>query len=162
VRPPQRGPEAGRNQHHKALREGRESFNRGDLERDALREIAVRHGFGDVIDAFHALGGRSLEERFFIDERKTAKGIRLTDEFRKLGELPTAGELSAEIEARWRVVETGWELDVNSGLVEFEAETGGLGLHGLLQFHGIPEWTACAEARLSTGFTPTPFTNFQT
>jgi len=32
----------------------------------------------------------------------------------------------------------------------------------LLQFHGIPEWTARAEARLSTGFTPTPLTNFQT
>ena len=121
-------PKQGATNINKALREGCESFNRGELERDALREIAVRHGFGDVIDAFHVLSGRSLEERFFIDERKTAKGIRLTDEFRKLGELPTAGDLSAEIEARWRVVETGWELGVNSGLVEFEAETGGLSI----------------------------------
>jgi hypothetical protein len=119
-------PKQGATNINKALREGCESFNRGDLERDALREIAVRQGFGDVIDAFHVLSGRSLEERFFIDERKTAKGIRLTDEFRKLGELPIAGDLTAEIEARWRVVETGWELGINPGLVEFEAETGGL------------------------------------
>lgn len=111
---------------NKTLREGCESFNRGEMEREALREIAVRHGFGDVIDAFHVLSGRSLDERFFIDERKTSKGIRLTDEFRKLGELPILGDLTAEIEARWRVVETGWELGVNPGLVEFEEETGGL------------------------------------
>ena len=121
-------PKQGATNINKALREGCESFNRGELEPDALREITARHGFGDVIDAFHVLSGRSLEWRFFIDERKTAKGIRLTDEFRKLGELPTAGDLSAEIEARWRVVETGWELGVNSGLVEFEAETGGLSI----------------------------------
>lgn len=121
-------PKQGATNINKALREGCESFNRGELERDALREITARHGFGDVIDAFHVLGGRSLGQRFFIDERKTAKGIRLTDEFRKLGELPTVGDLSAEIEARWRVVETGWELGVNSGLVEFEAETGGLSI----------------------------------
>lgn len=119
-------PKQGTTNINKALREGCDGFNRGELERDALRDVAVRQGFGDVIDAFHVLSGRSLEERFFIDERKTAKGIRLTDEFRKLGELPMAGDLTAEIEARWRVVETGWELGVNSGLVEFEAETGGL------------------------------------
>lgn len=121
-------PKQGATNINKALREGLEGFNRGELERDALREIAVRHGFGDVIDAFHVLSGRSLEQRFFIDERKTAKGIRLTDEFRKLGELPIAGDLSAEIESRWRVVETGWELGVNSGLVEFESDTGGLSI----------------------------------
>lgn len=111
---------------NKALREGCERFNLGELELDTLREIAVRHGFGDVIDAFHVLGGRSIESRFFVDERKTNKGIRLTEELRKLGELTTGEDLAAEIEARWRVVETGWELGVHRGLVEFEAETGGL------------------------------------
>ena len=113
---------------NKGLLKGCESFNLGELEPDALREIAVRHGFGDVIDAFHVLNGRSLEKRFFIDERKSAKGIRLTDEFRQLGMLPTVGDLNAEIEARWRVVETGWELGVNAALVEFEEATGGLSI----------------------------------
>lgn len=113
---------------NKALLNGCESFNLGELEPDALREITVRHGFGDVIDAFHILGGRSLEKRFFVDERKTAKGIRLTDEIRQLVELPIVGDLSAEIEARWRVVETGWEMGVNAGLVEFEEKTGGLSI----------------------------------
>lgn len=42
-------PKQGATNINKALREGCESFNRGELERDALREIAVRHGFGDVI-----------------------------------------------------------------------------------------------------------------
>ncbi len=113
---------------NKALLKGCESFNLGELERDTLREITVRHGFGDVIDAFHILGGRSLDQRFFIDERKAAKGIRITEEFRQLGELSIVDDLTAEIEARWRVVETGWELGVNPGLVEFEEETGGLSI----------------------------------
>lgn len=108
------------------LLDGCNRFNRGDLAPDALRDIAVRHGFGDVIDAFHVLSGRRLAERFFIDERKTSKGIRLTDEFRMLSELPNAGDLTAEIEARWRVVETGWALGINPGLIEFEAGTGEL------------------------------------
>lgn len=119
-------PKQGATNINKALREGCTSFNNGELEPDELRDIATRHGFGDVIDAFHVLGGRNLEQRFFLDERKNAKGIRLTDEFRKLVELPVANDLRAEIEARWRVVEVGWELGVNPGLVEFEEETGEL------------------------------------
>lgn len=121
-------PKQGSTNINRALREGCESFNRGELAANALRDITVRHGFGDVIDAFHVIGGRPLDQRFFIDERRESKGIRLTDAFRELGALSIAGDFSAEIEARWRVVETGWELGINSGLVEFEAETGGLSI----------------------------------
>jgi hypothetical protein len=111
---------------NRALREGCNSFNRGELDQEALRGLAFRHGFGDVIDAFHVLSGRPLDERFFIDERETCKGIRLTDAFRRLAERPATADLTAEIEARWRVVETGWQLGLHPGVVEFERDTGAL------------------------------------
>lgn len=123
-------PKQGTTNINKALRESCESFNRGELGKDELRETAVRHAFGDVIDAFHVLGGQALKDRFFIDERTTAKGIRLTNEFRTLCELPSIDDLAAEIEARWRVVETGWELGLNRSLIEFDKASGGLSIGG--------------------------------
>jgi hypothetical protein len=37
-------------------------------------------GFNNVIDAFHNVHGNELDKRFFLDERKTSGGIRLTDQ----------------------------------------------------------------------------------
>jgi 5-methylcytosine-specific restriction endonuclease McrA len=111
---------------NRALREACEGFNAGTVTEDALRDVAVRHGFGDVLDAFHVLGGGSMNERFFLDERREAKGIRLTDELRKLAELRHRDDLMAEVEARWRVVETGWDLGVHAGLIEYDRESGNL------------------------------------
>jgi hypothetical protein len=123
-------PKQGATNINRALRESCEGFNQGVLSQDELREAAVKHAFGDVIDAFHVLGGQALNERFFIDERTTANGIRLTDEFRTLCELPSIDDLAAEIEARWRVVETGWELGLNRSLIEFDEVSGGLSIGG--------------------------------
>jgi hypothetical protein len=62
------------------------NFNRGELSADQLRAETVRRGFNNVIDAFHIVGTSDVPVRFFHDERATAKGIRLTDEFRRLME----------------------------------------------------------------------------
>src|SRR3954452_7140659 len=56
------------------------SWNSGTVDDEALRDATVRLGFKNVIDAFHNIGG-DLGVRFFIDERRESKGIRLTDEF---------------------------------------------------------------------------------
>jgi 5-methylcytosine-specific restriction endonuclease McrA len=111
---------------NRALREACEGYNAGHVSKDALRAATVRHGFGDVIDAFHVLGGSPLENPFFVDERREAKGIRLTDQMRALAELKEHDDLMAEVDGRWRVVETGWELGVNAGLVEYDRESGKL------------------------------------
>jgi hypothetical protein len=56
-------------------------FNRGEITHAQLIEATVRLGFNNVIDAFHYVNQGEIDKRFFIDERKTNNGIRLTDNF---------------------------------------------------------------------------------
>jgi hypothetical protein len=100
-------------------------FNRGELTEAQLRDATVRLGFNNVIDAFHVVGNGEVGVRFFVDERNTpAKGIRLTDEALKLPELYQHRNLPSEVEARWRLVETAWQLDmpVNAMVVSYDPE----------------------------------------
>ena len=99
-------------------------FNEGEITHDQLIAITRARGFNNVIDAFHVVGNQDIAVRFFVDERKTrVKGIRLTEEIVTLAE--TAPDQSlAEIEARWRLVETGWSLGLANRLIEFDASTG--------------------------------------
>jgi 5-methylcytosine-specific restriction endonuclease McrA len=98
------------------------SFNRGQLSSDQLRAETVRRGFNNVIDAFHIVGSSEVPTRFFHDERATAKGIRLTDEFRRLMVDAQADSLAPEAEARWRLVETAWNLDVPKRVLEVRTD----------------------------------------
>jgi hypothetical protein len=62
--------------------------------------------------------------RLFVDERRGGGVIRLTDEMFWMGELAQSSSLPNEVEARWRLVETAWELGLPKGLV-VGAEGGG-------------------------------------
>jgi hypothetical protein len=100
-------------------------FNRGELTEAQLQDVTVRLGFNNVIDAFHVVGNGGIGVRFFVDERNTpTRGIRLTDEVLKLPELYQHRNLPSEIEARWRLVETAWQLNmpVNSLVVAYDPE----------------------------------------
>ena len=97
-------------------------FNRGDLDRDALTDKTVQLGFNDVIDAFHVVGQSDVPDRFFLDERKESGGIRLTDAFFQLQEREQRVDLPQEIEARWRLVEAAWELNVSRNLVAVDVD----------------------------------------
>jgi hypothetical protein len=97
--------------------------NSGEISEDELRSITVALGFNNVIDAFHRLGPAEIPKKFFIDERGTSKGIRLTDELRILGEVIHPNDLMRETEARWRLVETAWRLGVSSSLIAFDQES---------------------------------------
>lgn len=88
------------------------AFNRGELTEEALRSAATRLGFQNVIDAFHVVDNAEFAQRFFIDERNISKGIRLTDEMRALARSVESPNLREEVESRWRLVETAWELNL--------------------------------------------------
>jgi len=75
------------------------SFNRGEIAQDALIEKTVLIGFQNVIDAFHNVHGEEIKERFFLDERSTNKGIRLTDNFFAMAENSIIHDLNIETEA---------------------------------------------------------------
>lgn len=93
-------------------------FNNRQITKDNLVEETIKLGFMNVIDAFHNVHGSELPQRFFIDERKTNGGIRLTDEFISLAEKPVFLDLNHETEARWRLVETAWELSLPKHIVQ--------------------------------------------
>jgi hypothetical protein len=62
-------------------------FNQGEIKEEALRKITVRHGFENVIDAFHRVNQGDVPIRFYIDERSSG-GSRsvLIDDLSKLKE----------------------------------------------------------------------------
>jgi hypothetical protein len=92
-------------------------FNCGGLDQDALVRQTVALGFQNVIDAFHVVNKESIPIRFFVDERKQRGGIVITDEFLKLKGTLQFPNLPLETEARWRLVETAWDLGLHPALL---------------------------------------------
>jgi hypothetical protein len=84
-------------------------YNAGRITAEELCDATMLLGFNNVIDAFHVVGDGEVPTRFFIDERSTTGGIRLTDELFKLSTSEAAADLSLEAEARWRLVEEAWD-----------------------------------------------------
>lgn len=97
-------------------------FNAGELSSDALRGITVKLGFENVIDAFHVVNRAEVPVRFFVDERTTSGGIRLTQSCRELLLGDEAQTLSREVDSRWRLVETAWGLNLSSRLISVTCE----------------------------------------
>ncbi len=103
-------------------------YNRGECSKDSLVSSTVKLGFNNVIDAFHVVGKGEVQKRFFIDERKDRKGIVITDNLLKLKENIQFLNIYHELEARWRLVETAWSLQINPQLLEvrFDSESNDL------------------------------------
>jgi hypothetical protein len=99
-------------------------FNAGTLTQTELDKITARLGFNNVIDAFHVVNQGAIPELFFIDERKENKGIRLTENLFKLLGDKQASSLTPEVEARWRLVETAWDLNISRNLIEVSYDPG--------------------------------------
>lgn len=95
-------------------------YGRGDntISRNTLVTETVKLGFNNVLDAFHNVHGKELSHRFFVDERKTSGGIRLTDQFYQLVGSGDFSDLNQETEARWRLVETAWELNLPKHIIQ--------------------------------------------
>lgn len=112
-----------------------QNFNNNVINETELIDITTKEGFKYVLDAFHVVNTKAIQERFydvidkefFIDERKFNKGIRLTDNLFKLFYVfdQSAENLNYETEARWNLVEKAWELNLNKNLVavEFDQKT---------------------------------------
>ena len=97
--------------------------NSGEISETTLVDATVRLGFNNVIDAFHVVNRADTPIRFFNDDRKTRGGITLTDEFFHLSEGTQFKNLPNEVEARWNLVETAWELNLSSNLIHVEYDT---------------------------------------
>ena len=67
--------------------ENLKKFNNGEISEDEKNMITSKLGFSDVIDRFHVVNQKPIDNPFYIDERSTNKGIRLTKNFYDLLEL---------------------------------------------------------------------------
>jgi hypothetical protein len=97
-------------------------FADGRLSKDQLIVQTSRLGFNNVIDAFHIVNRDEIPIRFFVDERQSNGGIRLTDELFRLRERLQFGNLPQELEARWRLVETAWQLNVTRAALAVDVD----------------------------------------
>jgi len=93
-------------------------YNKQEITYEALISSTSRLGFVNVIDAFHVVNQKNISVRFFVDDRRDKKGITITDNLFKLKELFQFQNLSQETEARWKLVETAWSLNMNPALLE--------------------------------------------
>lgn len=93
-----------------------EKFNQGELTQDQLVDATVRLGFNNVIDAFHNVNQQEVPVRFFLDKRQTG-GIVLTEDFFSMQATAQSRGLPEEVEARWRLVETAWALNVSRNVI---------------------------------------------
>ncbi len=102
------------------------AFNRGELTEGALVGTTVRLGFNNVLAAFHVVGSGPVLVRFFEEERGSIRSggsaIRLTDDLRRLVGSLQGGGLADEAEARWRLVETAWHLDLPRAGIAVQAD----------------------------------------
>ena len=59
-----------------------------------------------------------------MDERTERNGILITDNLLKLKEHFQFSNFSHEVEARWRLVETAWSMQINPHLLEVRHDLG--------------------------------------
>jgi hypothetical protein len=91
--------------------------NAGELTQPQLVEQTVRLGFNNVIDAFHVVGSKEIPQRFFLDERRREKGIRITEAFGTLLAGKQGSNLPLETDARWKLVEAAWQQGLSPALL---------------------------------------------
>ena len=89
--------------------------NSGEVSRADLLATTVRLGFNNVLDAFHTVGRSTASIKFF-DVAGTGENrvVHLTDAAMSLAIGSQSRNLRGEVEARWRLVETAWDLGVSS------------------------------------------------
>lgn len=95
-------------------------FNRGEISLESLHASTVRLGFQNVIDAFHRVGTSDVPTRFFIDKRQSSQpSIIIAPSMQSIIE---AGSTAAdeETEARWRLVETAWDIGLSPHVIDFD------------------------------------------
>lgn len=86
---------------------------------EQLYQITEKHAFTYVIDAFQIVNGQLIPDIFYEKNfQRGHKELILTDNLLKLKEQFQFKNLKQEVEARWNLVETAWNLQINPNLLE--------------------------------------------
>jgi hypothetical protein len=99
--------------------EGCRNYINETISKEELYSLTERFGFVNVVDAFQNVNGGTIPNTFY--EKNYSKGkkeIVVTDNLLKIKELFQFRNLEQEVEARWNLVETAWNLQINPNLLE--------------------------------------------
>lgn len=91
----------------------------GTIPKEELLVATEKLGFVNVVDAFQNVNGGSVPDLFYEkDYTQGKKDIVITDNLLRLKESFHFHNLSEEVEGRWKLVETAWNLNINPNLLE--------------------------------------------
>jgi hypothetical protein len=99
--------------------EGCRNYINENITKEELYSLTEKHGFTNVIDAFQNVNGGIIPNLFYEKNYSHGKKeIVVTDNLLKIKELFQYRNLEQEVEARWNLVETAWNLQINPNLLE--------------------------------------------
>ncbi|MGR7813392.1 HNH endonuclease domain-containing protein [Lacinutrix undariae] len=95
------------------------SHIKGEVSDTELWSKTEKLGFVNVVDAFQNLNGSQIPDIFYEKNYKSGnKEIIIKDNLLKLKESFHFQNFNQEVEARWNLVETAWNLNINPKLLE--------------------------------------------
>lgn len=94
-------------------------FIRDEITESELHSVTERLGFVNVVNAFQNVNGDVIPDPLYEKNYDgSKKEIIVTDNLLKLKESNHYKSFYSEVEARWNLVETAWNLDLNPKLLE--------------------------------------------
>jgi len=98
---------------------------KGKISDNELWSKTEKLGFVNVVDAFQNLNGAQIPDIFYEKNYKSCKKeIVIKDNLLKLKESFHFQNFNQEVEARWNLVETAWNLNLNPKLLEVKYDEG--------------------------------------
>jgi len=99
--------------------EGCRNYISGKITQNEMYELTENYGFVNVVDAFQNVNGGIIPNPFYEKNYKQGrKEIVITDNLLKIKELYQYRNFNQEVDARWSLVETAWNLQINPNLLE--------------------------------------------
>ncbi|GAB3533075.1 hypothetical protein GCM10027443_17820 [Pontibacter brevis] len=97
------------------------SYINSQITKDELLVQTERLGFVNVVDAFQMVNRGTIPDQFYQKNYTSGKKeIIITDNLLKLKESFHFQNFGQETEARWNLVETAWNLNINPNLLEVQ------------------------------------------
>ncbi|KEY17950.1 HNH endonuclease domain-containing protein [Kaistella antarctica] len=97
--------------------------NVDEISYDALIAVTEKYGFNNVIDAFQNINGGEITNKFYEkDFSGSFKRIVITDDLLRLKESIQFQNFVHEVDSRWNLVETAWNLNLNPNLLEIKID----------------------------------------
>jgi hypothetical protein len=99
--------------------EGCRNYINNKITKEDLYSLTEKYGFVNVVNAFQNINGGTIPNAFYKKNYSQGKKeIVVTDNLLKIKELFQYRNLEQEVEARWNLVETAWNLQINPKMLE--------------------------------------------